>query len=101
MNNKYACIFSFNWNPPSLLFLLLFSISIFSQSPKDSIKACEVKSLPDLFKKKDSLLTIKSQLNKTSFFLVIPIIGSSPATGFLYGGVAQYTFKGKYATDKY
>ena len=101
MNNKYSCIFSFNWNPPSLLFLLLFSISIFSQSPKDSIKACEVKSLPDLFKKKDSLLTIKSQLNKTSFFLVIPIIGSSPATGFLYGGVAQYTFKGKNATDKY
>ncbi|MFH6767866.1 hypothetical protein V8G56_03880 [Gaetbulibacter aquiaggeris] len=28
-------------------------------------------------------------------------MGSSPATGFLYGGVAQYTFKGKKDIDRY
>ncbi len=32
---------------------------------------------------------------------MIPVIGSSPATGFLYGAVTQYTFKGKQTEDKY
>ncbi len=92
--------FSSCWNFKSI-FILLFSYSVYSQTAIDTLEACEVKSLPDLFKKKDSLLTIKSELTKNSFFLVIPVIGSSPATGFLFGGVAQYTFKGKYASDKY
>ncbi len=58
-----------------------------------------MKSLPELFKKKDSVLNFKPL--KNNFFLVIPVIGSSPATGFLYGAVTQYTFKGKQTEDKY
>lgn len=84
-----------------IVLILVVTTQVFSQSNIDSTKVCAIKSLPELFKKKDSLLTIKSQLNKDSFFLVIPLIGSSPATGFLYGGVAQYTFKGKGTNDKY
>jgi outer membrane protein assembly factor BamA len=81
------------------VFFFFFSLHIFSQSRNDSIAKCEVKSLPELFKKKDSVLTLKPI--KDSFFLVIPVIGSSPATGFLYGAVTQYTFKGKEIKDKY
>lgn len=100
MNNTCAYILSKNCIIHTFFFLF-FSIFSFSQTKNDESEICEIKSLPELFKKKDSTLTIKSQLNKDSFFLVIPIIGSSPATGFLYGGVAQYTFKGKNTSDKY
>ena len=98
MNNKNPISFPVFWKPITLLFLL-FSFSIFSQSNNNTIPKCPVKSLPELFKKKDSILTFKPL--KNSFFLVIPIIGSSPATGFLYGAVTQYTFKGKQTEDKY
>ena len=95
-NSKHICFLK-----TLIVLFLVLSTRVFSQSTIDSTEACAIKSLPDIFKKKDSLLTIKSQLNKDSFFLVIPIIGSSPATGFLFGGVAQYTFKGKGNNDKY
>ena len=86
---------------PQILLILLMSFGAFSQSNSDSIAKCTVKSLPEIFKKKDSTLTIKTKPVKESFFLVIPVIGSSPATGFLFGGVTQYTFKGKQEMDKY
>jgi outer membrane protein assembly factor BamA len=70
-----------------------------AQSKLVSNNDCEVKTLFELFKKKDSLLAVKPI--KNSFFLVIPVIGSQPATGFVFGGVAQYTFKGKEPKDKY
>ncbi len=98
MNNKNLIRFPVFWKPITLLFLL-FSFGIFSQSNNDTIPKCPVKSLPELFKKKDSILTFKPL--KNNFFLVIPVIGSSPATGFLYGAVTQYTFKGKQTEDKY
>ena len=98
MNNKNLIRFPVFWKPITLLFLL-FSFGIFSQSNNNTIPKCPVKSLPELFKKKDSILTFKPL--KENFFLVIPVIGSSPATGFRYGVVAQYTFKGKETQDKY
>ncbi len=98
MNNKNLMRFPIFWKPTPLLFLL-FSFGIFSQSNNNTIPECPVKSLPELFKKKDSVLTFKPL--KDNFFLVIPVIGSSPATGFLYGAVTQYTFKGKQTEDKY
>ncbi len=98
MSNKNLIRFPVFRKPVTLLFLL-FSLSIFSQFNTDTIPKCPVKSLPELFKKKDSVLTFKPI--KNSFFLVIPVIGSSPATGFLYGAVTQYTFKGKDAKDRY
>ncbi|GGZ85771.1 BamA/TamA family outer membrane protein [Algibacter mikhailovii] len=82
-----------------ILLFLFCTINIFSQTKQESKEACAVKSLPELFKKKDSVLTIKPI--KDSFFLLIPVIGSSPATGFLYGFVGQYTFKGKRRGDRY
>jgi len=97
-NNKIGSAFLMK---AQILLLLFLSIGAFSQPQSDSISKCAVKSLPELFKKKDSTFTIKTKPVKESFFLVIPIIGSSPATGFLFGAVAQYTFKGKQATDKY
>jgi outer membrane protein assembly factor BamA len=80
-----------------LLFCLPFRIG--AQEKKDSIKYCPPKTLFEIFKKKDSLLVVKPV--KNSFFLIIPVIGSSPATGFMFGGVAQYTFKGTGVKDKY
>ncbi|HMC00790.1 MAG TPA: BamA/TamA family outer membrane protein [Flavobacteriaceae bacterium] len=100
MNNKKASCISLILGKVTIIFLFI-SLSSFSQSDNDSISKCPVKSLPELFKKKDSVLTIKPKSQKNSFFLIIPVIGSSPATGFLYGAVTQYTFKGKHEKDKY
>ena len=83
----------------SFLLVVLLQFNIKAQTVEDSISGCPVKSLPELFKKKDSVLVLKPV--KNNFFLIIPIIGSQPATGFSYGAVAQYTFKGKKEDDKY
>ena len=83
----------------SLLLIVFLQFKVIAQSVKDSVKICPAKSLPELFKKKDSALVLKPK--KNDFFLIIPIIGSQPATGFSYGFVTQYTFKGKMADDKY
>jgi hypothetical protein len=83
----------------SLLLIIFIQFSVIGQSIPDSIRRCPVKSLPELFKKKDSAYVLKPK--KNNFFLIIPIIGSQPATGFSYGAVAQYTFKGKNPDDKY
>ncbi|MCI4442219.1 MAG: BamA/TamA family outer membrane protein [Lentimicrobium sp.] len=81
-------------------FLIVFTqFNAIGQSTADSVKRCPVKSLPELFKKKDSSMVLKPK--KHNFFLIIPIIGSQPATGFSYGFVTQYTFKGKKVEDKY
>jgi len=100
MKNKNASNLSFYCNKLAL-FILLVPFSVFSQTSIDSISKCPVKSLPEIFKKKDSVLTIKAKPKKDSFFLIMPVIGSSPATGFMYGAVTQYTFKGKQDEDKY
>ena len=82
-----------------LLLLVLTQSSMKAQTAVDSTKYCPEISLPELFKKKDSVLVLKPA--KNNFFLVMPIIGSQPATGFSYGFVSQYTFKGKMEKDKY
>ena len=76
MNKNNLIRFSVLWKIITFL-VLFFSLNIFSQSKSDTIPKCEVKSLPELFNKKDSILTLKPI--KNSFFLVIPVIGSSPA----------------------
>jgi outer membrane protein assembly factor BamA len=80
-----------------VFFLNLGSLNAQIVSPGDSI--CPPKTVFDLFKKRDSLHIVKPI--KNNFFLVIPIIGVQPATGFSYGATAQYTFKGKDILDKY
>ena len=81
-----------------LLFVFL-QFGVNAQNSDDSEKQCPIKSLPELFKKKDSVHVLKPK--KNNFFLIIPVIGSQPATGFSYGFVTQYTFKGKNVDDKY
>ncbi|RED26772.1 surface antigen-like protein [Flavobacterium cutihirudinis] len=80
-------------------FLLFIQFSLTAQTAIDSSKICPPKTILEIFKKRDSIYVVKPI--KNSFFLVIPAIGSQPATGFFFGGVAQYTFKGKEKADKY
>ena len=97
------------------MFLLFyfFSSNVYSQSVKDSVAIaenvsdtvpkCPIVSVPELFMKtffkKD--ISDKPKTADNSFFLLIPVIGSQPATGFMYGAIAQYTFKGVLPTDRY
>jgi outer membrane protein assembly factor BamA len=79
--------------------LLLLNCQLRAQNTTENKEVCPPKTLFEIFKKKDSLAVEKPA--KNSFFLIIPVIGSQPATGFVFGGVAQYTFKGKGENDKY
>ncbi len=83
-----------------ILGLLFFiSLNIFSQEEITNAAICPPKTIFDIFKKDDDALVVKP--TKNNFFLVIPAIGSQPATGFFFGAVAQYTFKGKEEKAKY
>ena len=79
------------------------STDLYVKSSPDTVSKCAIVSIPQLFKetfmKKDTVKSDKKDRDK--FFLIIPVIGSSPATGFVYGGIAQYTFKGSSPGDKY
>ena len=83
----------------SFLLFIFLHLGVEAQNIDDSKLRCPPKSLPELFKKKDSVLVLKPK--KNNFFLLIPIIGSQPATGFSYGFATQCTFKGKKEDDKY
>ena len=80
---------------------LLFFISFNSIAQTETInpELCPPRTILEIFKKKDSTAAVKP--SKNNFFLIIPAIGSQPATGFFFGAVAQYTFKGKQVSDKY
>jgi hypothetical protein len=92
-----------NINKPAiylaLFMILLFCQFSFAQTNKASTKTCEVKSLPEFFKKEDSIFVVKPL--KNDFLLVLPVLSIQPANGFIYGGIAQYTFKDKRPDDKY
>lgn len=83
--------------------ILIFSIPLFLNAQTETeiqeSELCPPKTIVEIFKKKNASLAVKP--TKNNFFLIIPAIGSQPATGFFFGGVAQYTFKGKQATDRY
>ena len=87
--NKYKIL--------GLLFFIQFTL--IAQNDSINPEICPPKTIIEIFKKKDSIYVVKPI--KNSFFLIIPAIGSQPATGFFYGAVAQYTFKGKEKADKY
>ncbi|HSD14535.1 MAG TPA: BamA/TamA family outer membrane protein [Flavobacterium sp.] len=82
-----------------LLIEILFIGNTTAQTSMDSVSKCPIVSVPDLFRKKDSTTVLKPI--KNSFLIIIPTIGSQPAYGFMYGVVAQYTFKGDQPKDKY
>lgn len=92
-----------NKNVKTLLFVIMvltvFPFRLLAQDTINKKIDCPPKTLFEIFKKSDSVLVVKPV--KNSFFLIIPVIGSQPATGFVFGGVAQYTFKGKELKDKY
>jgi hypothetical protein len=76
-----------------------YSSESFAQDVSTNDVPCPPKTVLELFKKKDSAIVLKPI--KNSFLIVIPVIGAQPATGFSYGGTAQYTFKGTDQFDKY
>jgi outer membrane protein assembly factor BamA len=78
---------------------IIFPVVVLAQDTILKKEPCPPKTIQEIFKKKDSVLVVKPV--KNSFFLLIPVILSQPATGFMFGGVGQYTFKGKELKDKY
>lgn len=83
----------------TVVVFFFFWTKIFVQKTKDSVPACPVKSLPDFLHRKDSAFALKPL--KENFLLVIPLIASQPAFGFMYGGIGQFTFKEKYDDARY
>ena len=78
-----------NRNLYKLLYLLLFCATLSATAYAQ--KECELKDVTDLFKsKKDTV----AKPVKSHFFFVLPYLGFQPATGFTYGGISQYIFKG-------
>lgn len=114
---KYSCTALIDYLPTSpaslctpapLIFLIrsavaaiasiyLFMPVAFAQNGADSGK-CQVKDIGDLLKKNT---TGKLQTPKNYYIFGAPVIGSSPATGFIVGLAGQITFKGKDPLDKY
>lgn len=85
-----------------LIFIFIFFFhhnSAFSQDSvsvkKDStsIEVCEQRDLPDLISKWRG--KTKEKKDKTGSLLLVPVIGSNPATGFSFGVAGQYAFRGK------
>ncbi|HSD09138.1 BamA/TamA family outer membrane protein [Flavobacterium sp.] len=70
-----------------------------AQQTQDTVPVCKIKDFPDLFRKKDSVHLAKPP--KSNFLILIPLIASQPATGFLYGAIGQYTFKPKQEGARY
>lgn len=91
---NYSKVLSF-----TLFFLSFVNFNVLANTAVDSIPKYQVKSIADVFHKKDSIQIIKPL--KNNFFLIMPIIGTQPSTGFSYGMVGQYTFKGKNEKDKF
>jgi hypothetical protein len=83
----------------AIFFLLLFFQYSSAQSSDGSSKECPVKSLPEFFKKEDSIFVVKPL--KNDFLLALPVLSIQPANGFIYGAIGQYTFKDKRPDDKY
>jgi hypothetical protein len=98
---KFLKKISFQHTIKMAVVLFLFPLFLTAQTETDFKKKeiCSPKTILEIFKKSDSTLVAKP--TKNNFFLVIPAIGSQPATGFFFGAVAQYTFKGKQESDKY
>lgn len=82
-----------------LSFTMLFSEFSFAQSDKEAVSKCQIKSISDLLKKKDTAIVMRPV--KNTFLVVLPVLGSQPANGFIYGGIAQLTFKNKKPKGKY
>lgn len=80
------------------ILLLAGQISL-AQTKNDTLEKCPVKSLPEFFKKKDSIFVVKPL--KNDFLLILPVLSLQPANGFIYGAISQYTFKEKDPFAKY
>jgi hypothetical protein len=63
-----------------LFFIFFTPCFTIAQSTNDTVISRKIKSLPEIFKKKDTLLL---KPIKNNFFFAIPLIGSQPATGLL------------------
>ena len=82
MNYKYAILKII----VIMVFLSKVNTTLYAQNK------CELKEFPELFKSKKVSKEVK---DKKQFFFVLPYLGYQPATGFSYGAISQYIFKGK------
>lgn len=78
--------------------LFLLQQWMFAQEEKDTTR-CETKDISDIIR--GSKQSAKVKLPKNYFIFLTPVIGSSPATGFIIGVAGQITFKGTHPDDKY
>jgi len=89
MKSPAACIMKF-----LLVMGMLIPWASFTQEIPDALAdtICVQRDLPDLIRSaRNKPPKVKEQ--KTSSLLLIPIIGSNPATGFMLGVGGQYAFK--------
>jgi hypothetical protein len=85
---------------PLLIFLILFFISVqFASAQNIDTSGCPVKDISDIIR--GDKPKKKEKPPKNYFIFVTPVIGSSPATGFIFGAAGQITFKGNHPDDKY
>ncbi|MBX7108533.1 MAG: outer membrane protein assembly factor [Chitinophagales bacterium] len=77
--------------------ITMITAPAYAQHNADSIN-CPVKDIGDLLRK-DTMANSKPP--KNYYLFGAPVIGSSPATGFIIGLAGQITFKGKNPLDKY
>jgi len=80
-----------------ILLTLLFSFSLFSllaQETQIPDTACVQKDLPQLIREARNKAP-KSKETGAGSLILVPIIGSNPATGFMFGVGGQYAFKMK------
>lgn len=69
-----------------ILFIMAAVQNSFAQA--DTAK-CRQLQLGDLFHKKGTVPVIRVPIPKKSMFIIVPVLGSSPATGVMVGGAVQ------------
>jgi hypothetical protein len=82
----------------AIIVLMLCNQHAFSQEATDTSQ-CPVKDISDIIR--GNKAAKKEKPPKNYFILITPVIGSSPATGFILGAAGQLTFKGNNPDDKY
>src|SRR5262245_50192724 len=75
--------------------LYIYAQFTFAQESSDTSQ-CPTKDISDLIRKNKPG---KQKAQKNYFIFVTPVIGSSPATGFIFGLAGQITFKGPLPDD--
>ena len=77
-----------------ILFLLFGTGGLWAQENSDSDTVCVQKDLPQLIREARNKPP-KAKASGAGSLILVPIVGSNPATGFMFGVGGQYAFKMK------